>query len=345
MKKTLNLSIGYILVFVLGIFSIINLIYAFIDWNNLKNPLDINAIHSSQIQDGLFATGIIDDYLVRPDMGLGVPATGNQGAIISLDGTYSIYTIKTQDSKYILVRIKDDDKLDLLYDVETFLGSDGITIDTKIVTNEYPINYGWYKNAFEVKTDAEVDELIIGEFAFHEVDYSAIPKRLRESSVLTIISVALFFMIGGTKNLITIRGSSKIVNSEELNVRVLINEHNRFIETELNYTLKKYRTDLSALLEKKEKQKKGVIWGVIFLFIGLACFYITMRTMYFPIIIAIVFFCYAIKNIWIAFIHSGNSFAIKIAELLNIDTLENEINMISNYIIKLEKKAEELNHK
>ncbi len=334
MKKTLNLSIGYILVFALGTFSIINLVSAFIDWNNLKNALDINAIHSSQIQKGQYATGIIDDFLVRPDMGVGLPPTGNQGGVITLDGDFNIYTIKTQDNKYILLSIKDDDKLELLYDVDAFFESDGITIDTKIITNEYQINYEWYKNAFGVETDAQVDELVIGEFAFLEVDYNAIPKRLREFSVLTIISIALFFMIGGTKNLITIRSVSKVASGEELNVRILTNEHS---QTERNYTLKKYRADLNVLLEKRDKQKKGAILGAIFLLLCFACFYISMRTMFFPILIAIVFFFYGIKNIWIAFINSGNSLAIKISNLFNINTLESEINTILSYIIELDK--------
>ncbi len=202
MKTTVNLSVRYLLVFVLIAFSTVNLVSALIHSYNIKSALDIDKLHSSEIKEGLFVAGVMDGFLVRREMGLGLPATGTQGGIIALDGGYDIYTIRTEDGKYVLFRIKDEDKLEELRDVDSFFSGDGIAVEARIVLDSYPLNYEWFKNALEVDSDAEVDELVLGELVLNEVEFDSYAERLRNYAYLTLFSVLLFFMVGGVRGFV-----------------------------------------------------------------------------------------------------------------------------------------------
>ncbi len=338
MKKTLNLSLSYIIIFVLIIFSTTNLVKALIDWDNINKAVDINAIDSTEIKVGRFVDGTMKDYLVRPDMGLGLPATGNQAGVIILDGEFDIYTIKTLDDKYVLLRIKDKENLEKLYDVEEFFNSDGIPIEAKFVSNEFSINYEWLKNALGFKTDAEVDEVVIGELVLQEVDFSTTAQRLREFSVLTLVSIAIFFANGGVKNLIIDTNPRVSQSIEEQNLRVMTSEHNNYSNHELVYSLKKYKLDLEALSARRESQKRKAKLGVLWIILGSLSIYITMKIMYFPIAIGLVFFYYAIKYIWTFFINSNSGLARKVAIIFQIYTLQDELNKTLKYLAMVEKK-------
>ncbi len=201
MKRTINLSICYLLIFALFIFSIVNLLIALNEHNSINNALDINSISSAQIEEGVFLSGTVDDYLVKEAQSLLVPASGNVGAHISLVGENSIYAIRLSDNKYIQLFIKNSDSIELLNDVEAFLGSDGINVQAKIVPNEY-VNYDWYKLALNLETDSETRNLLITDLAIQEINFNDTYKKIRNYSLLILLAIVLFTVTGGFKNFI-----------------------------------------------------------------------------------------------------------------------------------------------
>ncbi len=201
MKRTINLSICYFLIFALFIFSFVNLFIALNEQSGINNALDINSISSAQIEEGVFLSGTVDDYLIKEAQSLLVPASANVGANISIAGENSIYAIRLKDNKYIQLFIKNSDSIELLNDVEAFLSSDGINVQAKIVPNDY-VNYDWYKLALKLETDSEIRTLLVTDLAIQEVNFSDTYQKIRNYSLLILLAIVLFTVTGGFKNFI-----------------------------------------------------------------------------------------------------------------------------------------------
>ncbi len=201
MKKTINLTVSYLLIFIFALFCAVNLILALAEQQKIKNALDIGSFHSSQIESGVFLTGTVNDYLVRPEQGLMVPISGTQGGIISPLGEFTVHAIKTSDGKYINLNIKDKYKSELLNDAQAFFNSGGISVQAKVAPNNF-INFEWYKAALNVQSDEQVDNLIIDDLMIQEVNFSDNAVKIRNYALMLVLAVLLFFINGGVKGFI-----------------------------------------------------------------------------------------------------------------------------------------------
>ncbi len=342
MKKQINLSIHYILSFVLFFVGIISLFTAMSRHDLISNPYSWDNLNSITFDTGDYICGDISKYLVNTG------SNGVMGETGDMFGFYTIYSVPTEDNKYIELLIKDEEILAKLETYEAGVGS-GVYLEAKIIKGDSAyLNYPFYQRALNTDSTELIDQLTVAELNIIETDFSSNFTLFIIAAFSLFAGVSLFFFSGGVAGFVqdrTITTSFSYSDKSTLATATIYPE-------EAYKNLVRERDKLRTLSKKRDKIYNGIIFGAIYLVLGTIPYFVInsliegesaeyvanigflLQALF---ILGIIFIIIGVKKLLRAFINSDWEIAIKISEILQLNTIRTQIENRERVIMSLER--------
>ncbi len=331
MKRTLNLTWGFVGCLLFSILCLSGLIMGIYNYFNMRQALDINDFNVSELSEGMYLKGEIGDYLINAN------GDGQSGVFLSLiRGEMPYYTIKDNSGRYIALMLTDFHNVKAMEDHDEVL-ENPVYIEAKVTTNMNSYNHGWYKTLFNAQSDEEVAEKVINTITLEEVDFGANTKLIQQSLVLFIVSVIVFYYLGGLKEFFKYEDYTNKFDLSERKFREVKAMASYVEDINYEYEIRRQRVNLEVLRKKKQKIRESAKFGFIYLgAAAVSAFIASQLNVIALMILTVVFLVLALKTLFILFLNSESLLAINIANTLGLDTVRKEIMMAEKSIKELQ---------
>lgn len=284
--------------------SICGLVMCAIKINSYHHPIPLTYFSEDNLKSGKYVNGTITSYVISPNIPKGAEA-GYFGEWHDINGVYIGFIIPFNEEQYIHIWIDDPESIELLNQTQ-----DGRNIDVpfvgKITACDSPVSYTDEQLGFD-------HNKLITEYEIVQKNLAMEKFWLKTCFVALIVAFLLYCSSGKiqvsqmeyeNKNMKST--SQRILHHYNLSAEIIVAEKN----------IDKY--------DKLEKEYRK--WG----FIGLAC--VVVGTVifvknvkfisFFTLVSCLLLIGYGIRRLWIYFINSKNSFAVYIAGIFNLSTLQ-----------------------
>lgn len=317
MKKTYVFSMKTLAFIILCTVSIYIMLCNGVELYKYNHPHSLNELSAGDKLINEYVECKIDRYIVTPvSEYLTDQYTGQSELYFDFFNDYITYTIPVNGDKYVRVQICDKKIVDELEAYEMGQGNPVYFIGK--ITEGSSFNTSWYKDieGFDVSD-------IYSNIMIAQSKESPIKNTLILSVFLLLISI-----IGIVKNFYTLTIEDK-PNSNE------IYTYSYNARNELMYK----RQYLARLIEQQTSIRRWSIAGVYFVIFGGS---VTLTNYWWEIkIFGVVLVFIGIKQIYKAFINSDNRFALRIASIFEIDTVNHKKKMCVRRIEYLENQIRE----
>ncbi len=310
MQTRINLSLGYVLSFLLFICGVVLAVNSITMENKVNNAYTQETLDINNLEEGQYFAGYIDSVLLSYNEN-GIASAVSHEHLKGITALQN-YTIKDVNGKYIGFYISDVETLSKLQNLHYGQG-EPVYVEGEVIRPYNEINYKWYENALNVLGREQVEKLVTPQFMIEQTQLSKIPILLEISIVICVIAILIFFGLGGVKGFIIHRTAETIRFDRDLQTA-----HNRDIELLIQNEKKTLK-----VLERWNKDIKTNGFFSIFLLIVAVVLFLQSSSL--STIFGVIILLYAIRGIFKMFINSDYGLAVKFSDLFDVYTFPKKI--------------------
>lgn len=305
MKRKIHISTTMIVMFVLWLIGVIFVIKGSIATSAYNNAVSVGALKESDIKEGVYVRGYIEDYVKSEIMINDEPVRdGVSMVLVGIDGDNEIYTVPMKDGKYIQFMVKKDSTKksleDMLYRTDERTYFEGV-----IQKANFDVNEEWYGSVDSHAYPGVND--IISKYYVKEIDEKTHWNSTKFGGLLIFVVVLIFIDAGGLKGLI-----EKTAIEEEKKRAEAFEDYDNKEDELINK-----EAILRRLLRRQKRIKNKKTSSIVMLATGVLGIIIWR-----PLLIAgVILICFGVKGLWDIFINSSNLNGIKLAKKLKVDSL------------------------
>lgn len=258
---SLHFSKGYIVSFIcliLGLYLCFDGLYAYY----LKSTaIPIEALSPDNCKAGQYVYGDIDSYvLANYDTAKGKHYYGlSSGISLSpLSDSMDEYTIPIKDNFFIRFLAASKDTKNALADY-IYVQQHPCHIEGQVITIEIGLNEVFYERCEQFR-DTDYRDVVIEDLCIREISFDRRVGKGKKGIPFILISIALFLLSGGVKNLVQVQKPD--ANADMISKKVRYTRQTQ-------YELEEERRHLSALYRSLEQLKKKCLYRLPLLLAGI----------------------------------------------------------------------------
>lgn len=222
--------------------------------------IPIETLSPADCTAGQYVYGYIESF-VRHRSNSGAGGGVSSSYLSYLGGDADEYTIPIAENYYIRFLAVERDTQKGLENFD-FRQQNHLYVEGQIISASAELNDAWYKQTVEFE-NRDYNDAIIREVWISEISFDQRIRNLQYGIAIVFVSIALFYLSGGTKNLAQVQKTA--VNEEPSDRKM------RF-SYQTQYELEEEQRHLSALYSSLDQLKRRCLYRLPLLLAGILMF-------------------------------------------------------------------------